>query len=111
MKWLLCKFIRGYQLLVSPVLRVVGGPGVGCRFEPTCSAYFLEAVQRHGAWRGSVLGLKRLGRCHPWGGSGHDPVPPAEGQSSQSSRTSSATPPQEPPPAAHRVVACHCFLP
>jgi uncharacterized protein len=68
--------IRAYQLTISPVLSWLGGPGSGCRFEPTCSAYFLEAVETHGALRGGWLGLKRLAHCHPWGGAGHDPVPP-----------------------------------
>ncbi|PZR74019.1 MAG: membrane protein insertion efficiency factor YidD [Chthoniobacterales bacterium] len=68
-------FIRGYQLLLSPVLTFLGGPGSGCRFEPTCSVYFLEALEKHGVVRGTWLGLCRLGRCHPWGGRGHDPVP------------------------------------
>ncbi len=68
--------IRGYQILVSPVLSFLGGPGSGCRYQPTCSAYFLEAIEVHGAWRGSWLGLKRIGRCAPWGAQGHDPVPP-----------------------------------
>jgi putative membrane protein insertion efficiency factor len=69
--------IRSYQLTLSPLLQAVGGPGSGCRFEPSCSHYFLLAVETHGPWRGSWLGLKRIGRCHPWGGSGHDPVPTA----------------------------------
>jgi len=73
---LLARFlIRAYQLVVSPVLSFLGGPGSGCRFEPTCSAYFLEALARHGFLRGTWMGLRRLGRCHPWGGQGHDPVP------------------------------------
>ncbi len=55
-----------------------GGPGSGCRFTPTCSAYFLEAVETFGIARGSWLGVKRLGRCHPWGGHGFDPVPNAD---------------------------------
>ncbi|HMJ04720.1 MAG TPA: membrane protein insertion efficiency factor YidD [Chthoniobacterales bacterium] len=71
--------IRAYQVTISPALSWLGGPGSGCRFEPTCSRYFLEAVETHGVLRGSWLGLRRLGRCHPWGGKGHDPVPPVCG--------------------------------
>ena len=70
--------IRIYQITLSPLLVAIGGPGSGCRFQPTCSEYFLQAVETHGAWRGSWLGLKRIGRCHPWGGSGYDPVPVAD---------------------------------
>jgi putative membrane protein insertion efficiency factor len=77
MKRLIRLLIRGYQLLISPILRALLGAGAGCRYEPSCSHYFLEAVEVHGAWRGSLLGLKRIGRCQPWGGSGIDPVPPA----------------------------------
>jgi len=72
---LLRLLIRGYQLLISPVLSFLGGPGSGCRFQPTCSAYFLEALGKHGLFRGGWLGMCRLCRCHPWGGHGHDPVP------------------------------------
>ena len=73
---LLVRFlIRAYQWTLSPLLSWLGGPSTGCRFHPTCSAYFLEAVERHGALRGSWLGLKRLARCQPWGGQGEDPVP------------------------------------
>jgi uncharacterized protein len=68
-------FIRIYQYTLSPVLSLICGPGSGCRFNPTCSAYFLEAVETHGVSRGSWLGLKRLARCQPWGGAGYDPVP------------------------------------
>ncbi len=75
MKHLLIVLVRTYQLTLSPFLQVIGGPGTGCRFEPSCSAYLLEALRSHGAWRGSLLGLRRLARCHPWGGCGHDPVP------------------------------------
>ena len=61
--------IRAYQLLVAPVLPP------SCRYYPSCSHYAAEAVARHGAWRGSLLALRRLSRCHPWGDSGYDPVP------------------------------------
>ena len=61
--------IRLYQLFVSPVL------GPSCRYLPTCSDYAAEAIERHGAIVGCWLALKRLARCHPWGGSGYDPVP------------------------------------
>jgi putative membrane protein insertion efficiency factor len=57
-----------YQLFISPML-----PNA-CRYSPTCSAYFIEAVQKHGPLKGGWMGLKRIGRCHPWGGHGHDPV-------------------------------------
>ncbi len=75
MRWLLRFIIRIYQCTLSPLLRLLCGPDSGCRFTPTCSAYFLEAVETHGVCRGSWLGLKRLVRCQPWGGSGFDPVP------------------------------------
>ena len=61
--------IRGYQLFVAPILPP------SCRFYPSCSHYAAEAVERHGLRRGSILALRRLLRCHPWGGSGYDPVP------------------------------------
>ena len=70
---LLCGLIRVYQWGISPIL-----PG-NCRFHPTCSAYAIEAVSKHGAIRGAWLGLRRLLRCHPWGGSGFDPVPDPSG--------------------------------
>jgi uncharacterized protein len=64
--------IRGYQLLVSPIL-----PANSCRFLPSCSAYGMEALEKHGAVRGLMLTAGRILRCHPWGGSGYDPVPEA----------------------------------
>jgi putative membrane protein insertion efficiency factor len=77
MKHLLIALIRCYRLAVSPFLQVICGPGCGCRFEPTCSQYFISALQNHGTLRGSMLGLHRIARCQPWGGCGYDPVPPA----------------------------------
>lgn len=65
--------IRLYQLTLSPWL------GRQCRYEPTCSVYATEAIERFGARRGVWLAARRLGRCHPWGRSGYDPVPAAEG--------------------------------
>lgn len=69
MRRVLLRLIRIYQALVSPSL------GVACRYEPTCSHYSYEAIERHGAWRGIRLTLSRLSRCRPGGGGGYDPVP------------------------------------
>lgn len=63
--------VKAYRLLLSPWL------GSACRFEPSCSAYSLQALQQHGAAAGSYLTLRRLARCQPWCEGGHDPVPPA----------------------------------
>jgi putative membrane protein insertion efficiency factor len=71
--------IHAYRLLLRPVLKALAGPNAGCRFQPTCSQYFLDAVERHGPWKGSWLGVRRILRCHPWGGCGYDPVPPGPG--------------------------------
>ena len=70
--------IRGYQLLVSPVITALSGGGGCCRFHPTCSEYAIQALRKHGVLRGGWLAIRRISRCHPWGGSGFDPVPPAE---------------------------------
>jgi putative membrane protein insertion efficiency factor len=61
--------IRFYQFAISPWL-----PNA-CRYQPTCSHYMVGAIQKYGVFKGIWLGLKRIGRCHPWGGSGQDPVP------------------------------------
>ena len=71
--------IRFYQKFLNPVLKLLGGPNSGCRYQPTCSNYFLQAVETHGSMRGSWLGVRRIFRCHPWGGYGYDPVPPKPG--------------------------------
>jgi len=64
--------VRLYRLVLSPWL------GSNCRYQPTCSSYAIEALQVHGVMRGTWLAAKRIGRCHPWGGSGYDPVPGSE---------------------------------
>ena len=61
--------VRCYQLAISPWLPP------RCRYQPTCSSYAIEALQKHGALKGSLLATRRICRCHPWGGSGYDPVP------------------------------------
>ena len=61
--------VRLYKALISPHL-----PSA-CRYQPTCSVYMVDALQKYGFFKGVWLGLKRIGRCHPWGGQGYDPVP------------------------------------
>jgi putative membrane protein insertion efficiency factor len=61
--------IKLYQYLLSPLL------GAQCRYTPTCSQYGIEAIKKHGSFKGGWLTLKRISRCNPWGGHGHDPVP------------------------------------
>lgn len=77
--------VQLYRLTLSPFV------GQHCRFTPTCSQYAIEALQVHGAVKGSLLAAKRLGRCHPWCAGGWDPVPPAEG-----------LPPDDKPDNSHR---------
>ncbi len=67
--------LRLYKLLVSPALHALAGPMGGCRYTPTCSDYAAEAVVLHGVVRGTWLAVRRICRCNPWGGCGHDPVP------------------------------------
>ncbi|MBD1879159.1 membrane protein insertion efficiency factor YidD [Coleofasciculus sp. FACHB-T130] len=71
MKILLIWLIRGYRVLISPLFPPA------CRFQPTCSKYALEAVERFGAWRGGWMAIRRILRCHPFHPGGYDPVPPA----------------------------------
>ena len=70
MRLLLKAPIYAYRWLISPWLPA------HCRYRPTCSAFALEAIDAHGMLRGGWIAAKRLARCHPWGGSGYDPVPP-----------------------------------
>jgi len=67
--WPLIGLLAVYRYAFSPLL------GINCRFEPTCSEYAREALLQHGLTRGSWLAARRIARCHPWGGSGHDPLP------------------------------------
>ncbi|RKY24189.1 MAG: membrane protein insertion efficiency factor YidD [Planctomycetota bacterium] len=69
MKGLLISFIRIYQYTISPLL------GAHCRYIPSCSEYFVQALQKRGLFQGALLGLWRILRCNPFGGSGYDPVP------------------------------------
>ena len=62
-------FVWFYQRFISPLT------SPSCRYVPTCSAYATQAITRYGPWRGGWLALRRVGRCHPWGGHGYDPVP------------------------------------
>jgi putative membrane protein insertion efficiency factor len=70
MKYVLIALLRGYRAVISPLY------GQVCRYHPTCSAYALEAVETHGALRGTWLAVRRVARCHPWAAGGLDPVPP-----------------------------------
>ena len=69
MKKVFIILIRFYQYAISPLL------GANCRYTPTCSEYGVQAVQIHGAFKGGWMAVKRIASCHPWGGSGYDPVP------------------------------------
>jgi len=69
MRSLLMACLKAYRLFISPVL------GAHCRYHPSCSAYALEAIERHGVWRGTWLSACRVARCHPFHAGGYDPVP------------------------------------
>ena len=60
--------VKGYQYLISPLL------GQNCRYTPTCSEYAIQAIEKYGIFKGFWLSIKRISKCHPWGGSGHDPL-------------------------------------
>ena len=68
MRWLLIQLVLLYRATLG---RLLGGQ---CRFQPTCSQYAIDAVNKHGPWRGSWMTAKRICRCHPWGGKGYDPA-------------------------------------
>ena len=69
MKKIIILIIKAYQITLSPLL------GSNCRFHPTCSEYTIQAVNEHGVYRGLILGVKRISKCHPLGPKGYDPVP------------------------------------
>lgn len=75
--WPLVQLVRAYRLVISPLL------GMNCRFQPSCSTYTIEALEQHGIVRGTVLAARRIARCHPWGGSGYDPVPGKDDEDSR----------------------------
>ena len=60
--------VKGYQYLISPLI------GQNCRYTPTCSEYSIQAIEKYGIFKGIWLSIKRISKCHPWGGSGHDPL-------------------------------------
>ena len=66
---------RAYKYLLSGLIHLLSGPGFGCRFFPTCSEYAVEALEIHGWMKGTVLAMRRVLSCHPWGKHGFDPVP------------------------------------
>jgi uncharacterized protein len=74
--WCLILLVKFYQIVVSPALHMLAGPGAGCRFQPSCSQYAVEALKVHGPFYGMWLATRRILRCHPKGGCGYDPVPP-----------------------------------
>ena len=93
MKHLLIGLLKAYRFAISPLY------GPVCRYHPTCSAYALEAVTRHGSLRGSWLALRRVLRCHPWAAGGYDPVPPPR----EPARAPRPDPTATPEPAGHRT--------
>ena len=86
MKYVLIGLLKAYRFAISPLY------GQVCRYHPTCSAYALEAVQAHGALRGTWLAMRRIARCHPWAAGGLDPVPPPKNRRSSTPPPSMATP-------------------
>lgn len=77
--------IRFYQMAISPYL------GSKCRYTPTCSHYMIEAIEKRGPLKGLWLGIKRIGRCHPWGGHGYDPVPDSPSTNTKEKRNDRET--------------------
>ena len=75
-KWLVSNgLVSLYRKILSPILHTIYGPAYGCRFVPSCSEYFGDAIETHGLMKGGGIGLRRICRCHPWSEAGFDPVP------------------------------------
>ena len=77
LRWLLIALLKAYRFAISPLY------GQVCKYHPTCSAYALEAVTKHGGIKGSWLAIRRIGRCHPWAAGGYDPVPERKNSTQQ----------------------------
>jgi len=73
--WVAIKLIRFYQLVISPMKYALFGPNSGCRYQPTCSSYSIQCFQTLSLGKAFYYSAKRISSCHPWGGSGYDPVP------------------------------------
>lgn len=97
---ILVLLVRIYQWVLSPLKSTFFGPAGRCRFTPSCSHYAVEALQVHGALKGTALAARRLYRCHPWGGCGPDPVPPKQ----------MSPPDKSDHPSAHAPAAARAFL-
>ena len=82
LRFVVLKIIRFYQIFLSPFL------GKSCRFNPSCSDYSTEAIQKYGLRVGGWLAIKRIGKCHPWGKSGYDPVPEKKERNNDCKKTS-----------------------
>lgn len=93
LQWLLILPIRFYQYVISPLI------GPRCRFMPTCSQYTIEAIRHHGPFKGLWLGIRRVSRCHPWGGHGYDPVPGTEPRNEQAGTSCDHCPSQPSQPS------------
>ena len=94
LKWLALGLVHAYRYGISPLLPAA------CRFQPTCSAYAIEAIQRHGPVKGGWLALRRIARCHPWGRHGYDPVPESSNAAPEAPRCSHAPLAGRTPPLA-----------
>jgi len=89
---ILIGLVQLYRWTLSPAKTFLFGPTAGCRFSPSCAEYAQQALRAHGAARGSWLAARRVCRCHPWGGCGHDPVPQPESGSRRREEAEASVP-------------------